>query len=284
VSVRGGAAAAWTGGRMVVFASNSPGGPAAAAIYSPRSNTWRRLPSGPLGSRESYASVWTGRELLVFGGNSGDAIATPTAAALNPRTGTWGTLRTLDAVKGLMPNAAVWTGREAFVSGSRFTSRKATPILIAYNPATDTLRRINLSHAPANTRQRLEPEAIGWTDGKLISSTTTRNGTLSVLLYDPANGTWTKAKAAPCRRPANGYSQTAWIGTRLVAACGATRLQIYTPRGDAWKTTAPGPSPVNSRESSAIVWTGHDLIAWSGTVYKPNNPALPTGASLTLIR
>lgn len=88
----GGGLAAWTGQAMVVVAGNSPGGPAGAATYEPRTDAWRRLPNGPLGNREGDVSVWTGRELLVFGGHEGDAIAKPTAAALNPRTGTWRTL------------------------------------------------------------------------------------------------------------------------------------------------------------------------------------------------
>jgi len=114
----GGPAAAWTGTRMLVFVGNSPDGPAAAAIYDPRSNTWRRLSKGPLGVREQYASVWTGRELLIFGGHSGNMPATPTAAALNPATGSWRRLKALDAITGLgTVNGALWDGREAFISG-----------------------------------------------------------------------------------------------------------------------------------------------------------------------
>ena len=79
----GGPAAAWTGSQMVVWVGNSPDGPAGGALYDLRRNTWRRLPKGPLGVREQYASVWTGSELLIFGGHGGDTFATPTAAALN---------------------------------------------------------------------------------------------------------------------------------------------------------------------------------------------------------
>ena len=32
------------------------------------------------------------------------------------------------------------------------------------------------------------------------------------------------------------------------------------------------------------MWTGTDLIAWSGTVRKPGNPTPADGASLTLKR
>jgi hypothetical protein len=67
-----------------------------------------------------------------------------------------------------------------------------------------------------------------------------------------------------------------------VAADGSSGLQIYDLDTDTWQTITPGPSPLNSREGSAIVWTGADLIAWSGTVYERFNPTPADGASLTL--
>ncbi|MGZ4299010.1 MAG: hypothetical protein ACXVVK_18380, partial [Solirubrobacteraceae bacterium] len=130
----------------MVFVGNSPAGPAGSAVYDPRTTAGRRLPPGPLGAREQYASVWTGRELLVFGGHSGDTYALPTAAALNPVTGSWRRLKTLDAVIGLATvNGAVWNGREAFVSGILHRPRVVDrPIVLAFNPKTNKLRQIDL--------------------------------------------------------------------------------------------------------------------------------------------
>jgi hypothetical protein len=282
----GGGLAAWTGRTMLVWASNSPTGPAGAAAYDPRTNSWRRLPSGPLGSREGDASVWTGRELLIFGGHSGDSIATPTAAALEPRAGSWRTLRALNAVKGLIADGAVWNGREAFVSGSLFAHKKSTPILIAYNPTTGTLRRISLSGVPASSRQGSGLEPIAWTGRRIVFSTSADPlfSSTTILLYDPSTDVWTKARPAPCSLPAKSYTQIAWVGTGLVAACGRTGLQIYSPRSNSWRTLAPGAGPLNSKGWSAIAWTGRDLIVWSGTVRLPHNPTPPSGASLTLAR
>jgi hypothetical protein len=136
----------------------SPDGPAGSAAYDPRTNTWRRLPKGPLGAREQYASVWTGRELLIFGGHSGDTYALPTAAALNPATGSWRRLKALDAVIGLATvNGALWNGREAFVSGTLYRPHVVDrPILLAFNPKTNKLRQIDLSKAPVK-RSRGDP-------------------------------------------------------------------------------------------------------------------------------
>jgi hypothetical protein len=134
---------------MVVYVGNSPDGPAARAVFDPRTNSWRRLPKGPLGAREQYASVWTGRELLIFGGHSGDTYGLPTAAALNPATGSWRQLKALDAVIGLATvNGALWNGREAFVAGILYRPHVVDrPILLEFSPKTSRPRQIDLTAA-----------------------------------------------------------------------------------------------------------------------------------------
>lgn len=275
----GGSGAAWTGHQMVVWAGNSPDGPAGGAVYDPRTNAWRRLPKGPLGPREGYVSVWTGSELLIFGGHTG-AVATPTAAALNPRTRSWRRLHAFDAVRGLaVANGAVWSGREAFVGGNLSDRRGkiVRSILIAFNPATHRLREIDLTGAPVDAQQRSQLNPVEWIGTEILFSTGAGHST-RVVRYNPTTGRWRRAKAAPCA----GSAQTAWIGDRLVAACGTNRLQIYTPRTDSWSTIKSGPAPLTSREGSAIVWTGTSLIVWSGAVSKPGNPTPADGASLVL--
>jgi hypothetical protein len=268
----GGKGAAWTGHEMVVWVGNSPEGPARPAVYNPHSNRWRRLPRGPLGVREGYVSVWTGKELLIFGGHTG-SLAKPNAAGVNPRTGAWRWLKALDGVKGLaVATGAVWDGHEAFVSG--------IGLLVAYDPRTDKLRRIDLAQAPVDPQQRLQLSPIGWTGRELVLSTgaQTSSQSIAVVRYKPATGRWQKAPVAPC----TGSTQVAWIGDRLVAACGANGLDIYTPRTDSWRTIKNGPSPLSSHGDSAIVWTGTDLIVWSGFVNKPGNPTPAEGASINL--
>jgi hypothetical protein len=277
----GGPAAAWTGRRMVVWTGNDSDGPAGGAVYDPRTNTWRRLPKGPLGVREGYASVWTGRELLIFGGHTGD-VSRPTAAAVNPATGSWRRLKALDVVSGLATvNGALWDGREAIVSGN--LSRHVhlvRPILFAFNSKTNKLREIDLSKAPVTAQQRRQLDPVGWTGSDIVFWTGASSSSTPVVRYNPTTRHWTKAEAAPCKP----QGQIAWIGDRLVAACGPDELQIYSPGSDRWSTIKPGPSPLNSRESSEIVWTGTDLIVWSGVVFKRNSPTPADGASLALNR
>ncbi len=102
--------------------------------------------------------------------------------------------------------------------------------------------------------------------------------------YVPATGRWRTRGTAPCSIPYGSYAQTAWLGDRYVTACGRTFLQIYDPAKDRWTVIRAGRSPLNSRSSSAIAWTGHELIAWSGTVAKSGNPTPADGASILLPR
>ena len=274
---------AWTGSEMVVWASNSPDGPVGAGAYDPASDTWRSLPAGPLGKREGYASVWTGKELVVVGGNLGDTLATPLAAALDPASGSWRLLPALEKITGLLPGpGVVWDGREVWVSGTACAKYRSacSPVLLAYDPATDALRKIDLSNVPAD---RSHLSLVATYEGDLVfSSVGVANGRIFLVRYDPVANTWKRGGFAPFPVPETAYTQTAWFGDRYVAADGSSGLQIYGVPADTWETITPGPSPLNSREGSAIVWTGRDLIAWSGTVYEKYNPTPADGASLGL--
>ena len=285
-----GAGVAWTGHEMVVWASNSPDGPVGATAYDPSKDSWRRLPAGPLGRREGYSSAWTGKELIIVGGSLGDTLAKPVAAALDPKTGSWRLLPALDRITGLMPSPGVtWAGHEVFVMGSACAphvpgavTTSCSPTLLAYDPATDVLRKIGLTKAPIAPQQQLS--LIGSSGSDLVFSTVgLANNRLFIVRYATTAGSWSKKGAfAPFPVPAGAYTQTVWLGDRFVAADGSSGLQIYSLDTDTWQTIAPGPSPLNSREGSAIVWTGTALIAWSGTVYEKFNPTPADGASLTL--
>ncbi|HLG08765.1 MAG TPA: hypothetical protein VI409_08890, partial [Gaiellaceae bacterium] len=286
----GGAGVVWTGDEMVVWASNSPDGPVDAAVYDPSTDSWRRLPAGPLGKREGYASAWTGEELIVVGGSLGDTLAKPIAAALDPRTGSWRLLSALNRITGLMPSPGlVWDGHEAFVMGSVCAERvpgalttSCSPTLLAYDPATDALRTIDLAKAPIAPQQQLKLIGVSGTD-LVFATEALAKLRIFIVRYDLTTGSWSRKGAfAPFPVPVGAYTQTAWLGDRYVAADGSSGLQIYSLDTDTWQTITPGPSPLNSREGSAIVWTGTDLIAWSGTVYERFNPTPADGASLML--
>lgn len=286
---------AWTGAEMVVWASNSPDGPSGAAAYDPATDTWRLLPAGPLGSRELHVSVWTGEELLVIGGALGDTQARPVAAALDPEAGTWRRVSAFDELVFFGgPSGAVWSGEEVFVMGSlSLCPEKGSacgdrrPALVAYDPATDAAREIPLplpsEDFGSDTAAALA--VVGWS-GTEVVFTAEGTGSVRVIRYNPTVGgwkgvpagschivdaptqghgcrDWRKGPWAPCYAPLN----TAWLGDRVAASCADDGLQVFDLATNSWtwRSLVPGPSPFNSRSDGAIVWTGTDLIVWSGS-------------------
>jgi len=192
------------------------------------------------------------------------------------------------------PTGAVWNGHEVFMTGNLSlcpekgsACGKLRAAFTAYDPATDSVRELKLPPPSASfgSDTAASLKAIAWTGTNVVLTAPTAGstGSIRIFLYNPSTGVWQKGVAAPCYlRPA--YTQSAWIGDRFVAACGSDGLQIYDPATDTWtwRTITPGPSPMNSRDGSAIVWTGTDLIAWSGSVPEPRNPTPADGTLLTL--
>ena len=282
----GGYAAAWTGDEAVFWVGNSPTGPVGGAVYDPARNTWRRLPPGPLTmSREDYVSVWTGSELLIMGGTSGDGFASPVAAAVNPRTGAWRLLPAINRFAGLRLAGATWNGREVYASGTHSlcpqlgsSCRQNPAIFFAFDPATGALHQIDLARAPQSSLA-----VIGWA-GSDVVLTTTGPGRHRIVRYDPATGIWTRGPLAPCAVNPSSYTQSYWIGSRYAVGCAPSGLEIYDPSTNAWTVLDAGPSPLSSRDGSAITWTGTELIAWSGILFQPLNPAPDDGSSIALGR
>jgi hypothetical protein len=274
-------AAVWTGKAALFWAGNSPEGPAGGALYDPRANRWQRIPAGPLGPREGYSTYWTGTEALIVGGTRGDGFATPVAAAFKPATRRWRRLPALDRLTGLLAGG-VWAGDRAYLVGDQYTCpeldsgcRDKKRRFLTYEPTADRVRFLDPSKAPGRW-----PTA--WT-GSTVFFAPGRDGG-SPASYSPAGGGLTVGAREPCAPSENGYEQSAWIGDRYVAPCGRKGLQVYDPRTDAWRRLTPGRSPLNSRSGSAIVWTGRELIAWSGMLRRAGNPMSRAGMTLTLPR
>jgi hypothetical protein len=309
-----GGATVWTGDAVLAWTGNGLDGPVVSASYDPADDRWTRLPDGPLGPREGYASAWTGKELVIVGGHRGEAEGLPVAAALDPADGTWRVLHGLDGVHFYGgPSGAVWNGRDVILAGNvslcpekGVACDRFSATLVAYDPTTDTARDVPLP-APsadfgADTAAQLKP--VAWT-GTDVVFTAGVQGTIELILWNPTIGSWAGQEGKPCHivaAPAQGHgcrdwrstqvapcyvveTQTAWLGDRFVASCSTDGLQIFdlaTGTWD-WRTIVPGRSAFTTREGSAVVWTGHELIAWSGTVRGvPGGPTPGDGASLVL--
>lgn len=280
----GGHAAAWTGEVAVFWAGNSPDGPAGGGLYDPATDTWERLPDGPLGPREGYVSAWTGTELLIIAGTLGDGFASPVAAAVDPADGSWRLLDGLNGFPGLIASGAVWDGQRVFVAGSLYLCPEqgsvctdTRPILLAYDPASDRIDEIDLADAPLGSS--FAP--VGW-DGNEIVFSVSDEGEIGIEIFDPTTEVWRSGSDPPCAFDPAIYGQTAWLGDRYVAPCGNDRSQIYESGSDSWDVIVAGTSPLNSREGSAIAWTGTDLVVWSGIVHRAGNPSPNSGSVITL--
>jgi N-acetylneuraminic acid mutarotase len=73
-SGRIGAAAVWTGSRLLLWGGttrpDSNAVPRHGLAYDPRTNRWSPLPRAPLAGRPQPTAVWTGRSLIVWGGGT----------------------------------------------------------------------------------------------------------------------------------------------------------------------------------------------------------------------
>ncbi len=280
-----GVASAWTGTNAVFWGGNAPDGPTVALAYTLSSNTWKKLPAGPLGTRESFSWAWTGTELLIVGGTSGDGFASPVAAALNPKTGGWTQPAPLNALKAFSANGAIWNGSRVFITGAHYlcpeqgsSCTKFKNMFVAYDPASDTMKEFDLSKAPVDPKERGALSPIGWA-GTEVALSVADDLSVGLLFFDPTTGAWRTGARPPA---APGADQTAWLGDRYVMPAPGGRLQVYDVANDTWHVIPAGTSPMTTRNESAIVWTGSDLIVWSGYTGAIGNPTPNTGSRITL--
>ena len=276
--------AVWTGTEYI-------GGPAGCCdglggtevvAYTPSSNTWRSLPAFPLSSRSSEVTAWTGHEMVVVGGrqpasatDSSFDTSQPTAsgAALDPATNTWRTIASMPAPMA-SPIAAVWTGRDVVVFDHTHTYR--------YRPATDQWR---VGAAPPFARDGVVVVSTGhqmlvWggndpqPPAALLSPLVVHADGAS---YDPATDTWREIPSAPV--PARTSSSGVWAGRQMivwggVASGGTTNGRFeaewvgkgaaYDPARRTWQALPS--SPLKARSGHQMVWTGHEVVVWGGSI------------------
>lgn len=222
----GGAVAAWTGHRFLVWGgtccdSSSRDG----AAYNPVTDTWRNLPTAPLARRRDATGAWTGRELIVAGGYTdivaGGLMTTKefrTGAAYSPATNTWRMLPRMPHP--LAPDRTPWAQGPALWDGKEVLFLGASGARgMAYNPTTDHWRLL-----PAMPLPRSSFAAV-WTGRH-------------VLVWGGLSG-----RFPPSVPPAHG--------------------EAYSPASNRW--TALPAAPLRGRASPLAVWTGHKMIVWGGS-------------------
>jgi len=204
----------WTGSQMIGWGGGCCGEAAAdGAAYTPATNAWQKLPTGPLAGR--YASgAWTGRELIIAGGSNAEGKVFADAAAYTPATNSWRKLASLPVP--LQGATAVWDGHEMLLVGGR------TPVAgrlrlattgFAYNPATNRWRQL-----PA-AQGRIGGVAV-WTGRQLLvwGGETLRAGRWVApahgVAYSPRRNRWSALPVSPLR---GRVSATAvWTGRQMI--------------------------------------------------------------------
>jgi hypothetical protein len=281
---------AWTGRRLLAVDTDS----GRSAMYAPSRDRWREGTRAPRRFDSTARSAWTGRELVILTMSpDGRSIG---GAAYHPGRDRWrDTARLLTEPDGETDHAladAVWSGTHVIVLDS-------LGLLAAYDPAADCW--LELGHVPGEpwawhlylaapsllveSRRRDAPVEVRafdlasltwseplvgpldreaseggglWVDGRLVYLTwyaLDETAGAANAIFEPATMTWTTF-AHDCATRA---SATVAAGDLLVASDGRRALD--------GKTLAcldlPAP-PRRLNGTERMLWTGDELIAWSG--------------------
>jgi N-acetylneuraminic acid mutarotase len=287
--------AVWTGTEMIVwggvaFDDDAPTG--TGARYDPGADEWR--PMSRLGApdrRVEQTAIWTGTEMVVWGGGDGTATFGD-GGRYDPETDTWSALSAVNAPSPRVLHTAVWTGTEMIVWGGSSVARVPDMAPLddgaAWDALANTWRPLSSLEAPA-------PRAghVGvWTGTAMIvwggADEASGSNPADVSLqrdggsYVPGEDRWTSI--ATVGAPEAAWLATGvWTGSELVV-WGAVSERVdalhseahgdggrYDPLLDAWVPISSHGEP-DAAWGSAAVWTGDELLVWSGT----GSPVGPT--------
>jgi len=308
LSLRSGAAGAWTGTEMVVaggFASPdglaSDASPATdGAAWDAVTNAWHLIAPMPV-ALPAFAStaVWTGTEVLVWSSSPAtpDAAGREVVLAYNPSTTRWRTL----PPSGLTPRhgaVAVWTGDRLVIWGgldTDFTTAYADGAIL--DPVTGTWRRLPVAPVPARGYAGAAwsgHEVLIW-GGETGASAQARAtvGLTSVgrgAAYDPATNRWRGLPLSPLR--AKSSPTAVWTGHLFIVIGGSATgvlpapgpgAAAYDPATNTWTALPPAPSypppdpngptgPADQRVGAFGVWTGTAVVLVGGSDYVEQGP------------
>jgi len=233
--------------------------------------------------------VWTGTEMIVWGGGGSGEITTPgpycgynrcgRGAAYSPATDSWRDLSTVGAPSARSQPSAVWTGTEMLIWGGReCTADGSCSDGGAYNPATDSWRPID----PQGVATPRSWHAAVWTGTEMMvfGGQDPEYRPLAALeAYDPGTDTWRSlpAEGAPSPRlfPRafwTGEALLVWGGTVISDSEGVVRLTdgaAFDLGVGTWSPLPPSGLAANWYEG---VWTGTEMILWSGAAGAAYSP------------
>lgn len=180
--------------------------------------------AGAPSAREDFSAAWTGTEMIVWGGYNGAVLGD--GSRYNPATNIWTAVTNVGAPAARRYHSAVWTGSRMMVWGGT-----------------------NGSDTPVN-------------DG---------------AFYDPATNTWTGATTTLNAPAARRSHSAVWTGREMIVWNGLDKIDVgsgglvlndgkrYNPVTDTWSVAGlPTANAPTGRYAHKAVWTGTEMIVWSG--------------------
>jgi hypothetical protein len=141
-SPRTGAAAIWTGSRLLVWGGQGESLLGDGASYDPVTDRWTVLPtSGAPSPRSQSSAAWTGNELVVVAGQGAAGVLSD-GAAFNPATGLWRSLSNGGSAVARSGAGASWNGTALLLFGGIGASGPvAAPQQVEPRPAWHLFRK-----------------------------------------------------------------------------------------------------------------------------------------------
>ncbi len=256
----------WTGDEMIVWGGYTRGPRGGfvvnrdGAAYDTTTDTWRRIANAPAGVRGGggSAAAWTGELAIFWAGNSPDGPAR--GAVYDPAADAWRKLPggPLGPREGYV---SAWTGDELVIIGGTQGDGFASPVAAAVTPGG------HWRALPAlDAFEALIPSGAVW-DGERIIVTglwfhcpelgsTCTDAEWVALAYDPATDT-----VETLDPPVSvALRAVGWTGSEaaFVASGTRSRILLYDPATDAWRSGGRGPCVLARGGQHA--WLGDRLV------------------------
>lgn len=234
-------------------------------------DTWTATPifNAPE-ARIDHTAVWTGSEMIIWGGYNFDSGDFDRGAQYHPATNSWTATAVLGAPLARSGHTAVWTGTTMLIWGGASPSAE----LITggrYNPATNSWVVTNTTNAPMARSNHIAvwtgTEMLIWGGRACGNNCNVNSGGRN----NPETDSWTATSLANAPSPRFNHV-TVWTGNELIVWSGTDAIPNtdylrtggrYDPRNDRWTPTSLMNVPLG-RVSHTAVWTGNEMIVWSG--------------------
>jgi N-acetylneuraminic acid mutarotase len=273
--------AVWTGSEMIIW-----GGQVSFPIqngrrYDPISDSWRSMSSTNGWSAGGDSAVWTGTAMIVWGGFTAHPPIDPgtyynQGARYDPAADVWTPTTTVGAPTKRDKQVAVWAGNRMVIWGGENTF-SWPQVGGRYDPSTDSWQPTGPGDPPISTVAVIGPSyvpAMGVSTGDrmflwgLKSDRAEAGGQ-----YDPSTDSWTPVSSWPGPSRREGHSAL-WTGSEMIVWGGQSGLTNpdtvtggrFDPLTASWVPTSTSGIPLaaGGRSWPAAVWTGTEMVMWSG--------------------